>query len=53
MMIKDGKRSKLSDDSLEQQAMLYTSAHLEEARICIGHECSNDSGNSFKDEVMQ
>ncbi len=32
-MIKDGKRYNLSGDSLEKQAILYTSAHLEEARM--------------------
>ncbi len=36
-MIKDGKRSNLSGDSLEKRAILYTSAHLEEARIRSEH----------------
>ncbi len=40
-MIKDEKRSNLSGDSLEKQAILCTSAHLEEARIRSEHKCSN------------
>ncbi len=52
-MIKDGKRSNLSGDSLEKQAILYISAHLKKARICSGRECSNDSGNKFTDDDMQ
>ncbi len=52
-MIKDGKRSNLSGDSLEKQAMLYTSAHLEEARICSEQKCSNDLGDKFIDEDME
>ncbi len=52
-MIKDGKRSNMSGDSLEKQAILYTSAQLEEARIQSDHECSNDSGNMFTAEEMQ
>ncbi len=52
-MIKDGKRSNLSVDSLEKRAILYTSAHLEEARICSEHKCSNDFGNKFTDEDME
>ncbi len=49
-MIKDGKRSNLSVDSLEEQAILYRLAHLEEARICSENECSNDFGDKFTDE---
>ncbi len=45
--IKDGKKSGLSGNSLEMPAILYTSAHLEEARICNDCECSNDSGKKF------
>ncbi len=52
-MIKDGKRSNLSDDSLEMQAILYTSAHLEEARMCSEDECSNDFGDKFTDEDVE
>ncbi len=52
-MIKDGKRSNLSGDSLEKQAILYTSAHLEEARICSEHKCSNDSGDKFTDDNVE
>ncbi len=52
-MIKDGKRSNLSGDSLEKQAILYLSAQLEEARIRSEHECSNDFGNKFTNEDME
>ncbi len=52
-MIKDGKRSKLSGDSLEKHAILYTSAHLEEARICSNCECCNDSGDEFTNEDIK
>ncbi len=52
-MIKDGKRSNLSGDSLEKEAILYTSACLEEARICSEHKCSNNIGNKFTDEDME
>ncbi len=43
----------MSGDSLEKQAILYTSAHLGEARICSEHECSNDIGNKFTGEDME
>ncbi len=52
-VIKDGKRSNLSGDSLEKQTILYTSAHLEEARICSKHKCSNDFGDKFTDVDME
>ncbi len=52
-MIKDGKRSKLSGDSLEKQAILYTLAHLEEARICSENECINDLGDKLTEETMR
>ncbi len=53
IMIKDGKRSKLSGDSLEKQAILYTLAHLEEARICSENECINDLGDKLTEETMR
>ncbi len=52
-MIKDPKRSNLSGDFFEKQAILNTSAHLEEAMICSDHECSNDFGGKFIDEALQ
>ncbi len=39
-LIKDRKRSSLSGDSLEKRAILFTSAHLEEARLL-----RSDNGN--------
>ncbi len=51
-MTKDGKRSNLSDDFLEKQVILYTVAHLEEARIHSDHECSNNSGNKFTEDMQ-
>ncbi len=52
-MIKDGKRSNLSSDSLEKRAILYTSANLEEARIVSKHKCSNDLGDKFTNNDME
>ena len=52
-MIKDRKRSNLSGDSFEKRAILYTSAHLEEARIRSKHECGNELGDKFTDEDME
>ncbi len=52
-MIKDRKRSNLSGDSLENWAILYTSAHLDEARICNEHKCSHDFGDKFTDKDME
>ncbi len=52
-MIKDGMRSNLSGNSLEKQAILYTSAHMEKARMCSDYDCINDSGDKFTDKDIQ
>ncbi len=52
-IIKDGKRSNLSGDFHEKRAVLYTSARLEEERVCSDYECSNDCGDKFIDEDIQ
>ena len=49
--IKDGKRSNLSGDSLEKRAILFTSAHLEEARLL---RCGKSShGDMFGDDDIR
>ncbi len=50
-MIKDRKRSNLSGDSLEKQAILYISVHLAEARIRSEHKCSNNFGTSLQMKI--
>ncbi len=51
-MIKHGNMSILSGESNEKCAILYTSAHLEESRVCHNQGC-NDSGDKFTDKDMQ
>ncbi len=51
-MINNRKRSNLSGDSLEKQAILFTSAHLEDARICSEHKCSNDFSNNLQMKIF-
>ncbi len=49
--IKDGKRSNLSGDSLENRAILFTLAHLEEARLFCTDKGSN--GDMFGDDDIR
>ena len=49
--IKDGKRSNLSGDSLKKRAILYTTAHLEEA--CSLHTDKASHGDMFGDHDIR
>ncbi len=49
--IKDGKRSNLSGDSLEKRAILFTLAHLEEARLL--HTDIGSHGDMFGDDDIR
>ncbi len=49
--IKDGKRSNLSGDSLEKRVNLFTTAHLEEARLLCTDEVSH--GVMFVDDDIR
>ncbi len=49
--IKDGKRSNLSGDSLEKRAILFTTAHLEEAHLLYTDKASH--GDMFGDDDIR